>query len=124
MVQTRTQILKMLGLLSLPLLSSVSTPVPTQSPTAITTKRLHYESSVLNCSVGLGGFGTTGDVIIRRTDGRHVDLRGVLTQSVALTPGSISARIGSTELDAILDTADDEMVEADCIVQARYMNPA
>ena len=34
MVQTRAQILKMLGLLSLPLLSSVSTPVPTQSPIA------------------------------------------------------------------------------------------
>lgn len=92
---------------------------------AITPKRLHYDSSVLNCSVGLGGFGTTGDVIIRRTDGRHPgELRGTLTQSVELTPESISARIGSTELDAILDTEDDEIVEADCIVKARYMNPA
>lgn len=79
---------------------------------------------MLNCSVGSGGFGTTGDVIIRRTDGRRVDTRGVLAQSVALTPESISARIGSTELDAVLDTEDDELVEADCILQARYTNPA
>jgi hypothetical protein len=56
----------MCWLLSLGLLAATfGTPVGPVGPATTSAKRWFYEQSILNCSSSRGGFGMTGDVIIR-----------------------------------------------------------
>tara|TARA_B110000046_G_C12973473_1_gene390025 strand:- start:1208 stop:1513 length:306 start_codon:yes stop_codon:yes gene_type:complete len=92
---------------------------------ASSAKRLHYEASVQNCSRIRGGFGAADNVIIRHTRGRYdvgtddgFRLQKKIQSRFQTTDG-LSVRFNEIDLQTALDTEDIELVEADCILQAR-----